>query len=109
MPTILAILSGLLAGGVIAGLVLEDLLLRRLRAPHRELWQRLGSPDRVFDDGGLAGRGAIRRLYREPELRQRCSPEVLAMVKRARAQGRALVLLAIATFAILMVWLARTR
>ena len=83
MLTILAILFGLLTGGLILGLVLDDLLLRRLRARHPDLWQALGSPDRVFDDEGLAGRRAVRRLYRAPELRLRCSPEVLVMVERA--------------------------
>jgi hypothetical protein len=99
MLTLLTVLFGMLVVGAIVGLILHDALLARLRARHPGLWQALGSPDRVFDDGGLAGLSAVRRLYRQPELAHRCCPEIVAMISRARTYGRAYLLFAIATAA----------
>ena len=107
MLALLTILLGVLVIGAIAGLVLHDVLLTRLRGRHPDLWQTLGSPDRFFDDGGLAGFCAVRRLYRQADLRDRCCSEMVAMVNRTRVYGRAYLLFAIVTFAVFMACLGR--
>jgi hypothetical protein len=107
MLALLAVSLGVLALGGIAGFVLHDMLLRRVRALHPEIWVALGSPDRTFDDGGLAGCRAARRLYRQPALRHRCSPKLVALIKCTRAYGRVYLVLVIVTLAFLMVWLGR--
>ena len=107
MLTLLTILLGVLVIGAIEGFVLHELLLGQLRVQHPDAWQTLGSPDRVFDDGGLTGFRAVRRLCREPDLRRRCSSEVVALIARTRAYGKAYMLLAIVTFAISMVCMGR--
>jgi hypothetical protein len=106
MLTVLTILFGVLVIGAIVGLILHDELLARLRAQHPDIWQTLGSPDRVFDDGGLAGFRAVRRLYRQPDLRARCCSEIVALISRTRVYGRGYLLLAVVTFAVFMacVW-----
>src|SRR5713101_2385172 len=109
MLTLLTILLGVLVIGAIVRFVLQDVLLGRLRAQHPDLWQTLGSPDRVFDDGGLAGFRAVRRLYRQPDLRRRCSFEVVALIDRTRAYGRAYLLLVIVTFAVSMACVGRAQ
>ena len=58
------------------GFVIEDRICSRLRARHPELWQELGSPERFFDDGGLARRAALAKLSREPVLLQRCCDDI---------------------------------
>ena len=107
MLTLLAILLGLLVVGGIVGFMLHDVLLARVRAQHPDLWQILGSPDKFFDDGGLAGFRAVRRLYHQPDLRQRYSSEVLGTIKRTRAYGRIYLLLAVVTMAVFTACLGR--
>jgi hypothetical protein len=107
MLALLTIFLGVLIVGGIVGLVLHDTLLTRLRGLDPDLWQALGAPDKVFDDGGLAGLRAVRRLYRQPDLRRRCSPEMVAAMNRARTYGRAYLLFAFVTLAILVGYLGR--
>src|SRR5258707_9580511 len=102
MLALLTIFLGVLVVGAIVGLVLHDTLLTRLRGLHPDLWRALGSPDKVFDDGGLAGLRAVRRLYRQPDLRHRCSPKMVVAINWTRTYGRAYLLFAVVTLAILV-------
>ena len=107
MLTVATILLAAITIGAVVGVVLHQELLRLLRFQQPDLWQALGAPERVFDDGGLAGFSAVARLYREPALQNRCSPDVLAVIKRNRAYGRAYLVFAIVLFAVVLACLGR--
>ena len=107
MLALLTVLLVVLVVDAIAGLALHDMLLRRVRGRHPDLWQSLGPPNMLFDDGGLAGFSAVRGLCREPDLRNRCCSEIIAVISRTRAYGRGYMLLAVITFAVLMACVGR--
>src|ERR1043165_3219525 len=86
---------------LVLGLMVEDRICSRLRAKHPALWRQLGSPDRVFDDGGLMRHAALAKLFGRPELLRQCSADIAREVRFLRSFGRicfAAVFVAIAAF-----------
>ena len=103
MNALLAILVLLLVVGAIVELVLEDMLLSRLRARHPEIWQALGPPTKMFDDGGFERFYALREFFRRPEYQQRCSPELVNWARFIRIYDRVYYVVVIASVAA-MAW-----
>lgn len=90
MSTVLLLLG--LATTVVGRLVawvLEDQACSELRARHPGVWSAIGSPDKVFDDFGLARHYALERLRRDPQLMALCASGVLAHLRLNRIIGRA--------------------
>jgi hypothetical protein len=72
---------------LVLGLAIEERICSLLRAKHPDVWQELGSPERFFDDGGLARRAALAKLFGKPDLLLRCT-DIGHEVRFARSFGR---------------------
>jgi hypothetical protein len=107
MIIVLIVVLGALVTGAFVALLLHEALLGRLRKRHPDLWELLGAPDRVFDDGGLAGFRAVRRVYAEPTLRDRCAPDVLSLLSTNRKFGRAYLLSAFVALVVVIACFGR--
>lgn len=62
-------------------LMLEEKICAELRGRHRELWKAIGSPEKVFDDGGMTRWIALGKLRNSPELLRECRGELVRMIK----------------------------
>jgi hypothetical protein len=76
-----------LVSALVFGLMVEDRICSRLRARHPDLWRQLGSPDRVFDDGGLMRHTALAKLFGRPDLLRLCSADIAREVRFLRSFG----------------------
>jgi len=88
---VIALVGFLLA--LVVGVVIEERICSRLRAKHPDLWQELGSPERFFDDAGLARHAALAKLFRNRDLLLRCS-DIGHQVRFVRSFGRTCSVLA---------------
>jgi hypothetical protein len=84
MDAFLTIILAVIVAAVFVGWMLEDQVCERLRTAHPDLWESLGSPDRFFDDLGMARRSALSRLRRDADLLGRCSADIILLLNRVR-------------------------
>jgi hypothetical protein len=84
----LIILSIVLFVNVGIFLALEDRICAELRWRYGEVWKAIGSPERVFDDGGMARWIALSKLHKSPELLRQCSAELVRKLKLRKMLGR---------------------
>ena len=106
---VFAILLVLLVVGVVVEDVLQEVLFSRLRARHPDIWEALGPPTKVFDDGGSANFWAVRAFFRRPEYQQRCSPELVKWARFIRIYDRIYYVVVIASLAAMSwyVWIEK--
>ncbi len=88
---ILAIALVVFALAAIWGLLLESRICSQVRTRVPELWRQLGSPERYFDDGGLARGAALDRLARDPSMLGQCPDDIARQVRLSRCYGRVLL------------------
>ena len=98
----LIVLGVVLLVGAVIFLTLEDRICTELRGCHRELWEAIGSPERVFDDAGMARRNALAKLHNSPELLGECRLELVRMIKVRHVLGRIYLGLAGVALAVVM-------
>jgi hypothetical protein len=105
MLTLLIVAFAFLAIGAAVGLVLNERLLSQLRSLHPDIYEELGSPGRILDDGGSASFAAVREFLRRSEFQSRCCADLLRLSRLTRAYGRVFTALAIVIFlALLFTW-----
>jgi hypothetical protein len=88
MDVFLTTMLAAIVAAVCVGWMVEDQVCARLRKAHPDLWESLGSPDRFFDDWGMARRSALSRLRREADLLGRCSADIIVLLNRADTVGK---------------------
>jgi hypothetical protein len=88
MTTFAFIALAAFALATILGLLLEERICRQVRSTRPEVWRQLGSPERYFDDSGLARRAALARLARDPALLRQCPDDIARQVRFSRSYGR---------------------
>lgn len=84
----LIVLGIVLLVGVVIFLTLEDKICTELRGRHPKLWEAIGSPEKVFDDAGMARRNALAKLHNSPALLGDCRPELVRMIEVRHMLGR---------------------
>ncbi len=103
----LAIALAAFALAAIWGLLLEGRICRQVRTRLPELRRQLGSPERYFDDGGLAWGASLDRLARDPSLLEQCPDDIARQVRPSRRYGRVVLAVGlIASAGCVVYWLA---
>jgi hypothetical protein len=97
MHTLIATLFVLLVLGAAIGLSLNQVLLSRLRFRHPDIWEAIGAPSKVFDDGGSASLRSVQKVLRNAEFQARCGVDVVRLARLTRVYDRAYLTVAVVT------------
>jgi len=106
MQALITIGVVVLVAGAIARWGLDDCICAELRKAYPAIWQALGSPDRYFDDFGLARYLALEQLTRDRELLSCCEGSIRKWIHLRRGIGRIWLAFAVVTVAISAIWVA---